>query len=41
MLVEIFVVWRFCIGKNDAIKKHERSEWVQNGRSRDWSVISV
>ena len=41
MLVENFIVRRFCIGKTDAIKKRERSEWVQNGRSRDQIVISV
>ena len=41
MLVEIFVVWRFCIGKTDVVKKSEHSEWVQNGQSRERSVISV
>ena len=41
MLVENFVVWQFCIGKTDAIKKRELSKWVQNGRSRDRVVISV
>ena len=40
MFVENFVVWRFCIGKTVAIKKRERSEWVQNGRSRERIVIS-
>ena len=41
MLVENFTVRRFRIGKTDAIQKRERSEWVQNGRSRDRIVMSV
>jgi len=31
MLVEKIVVWWFCVGKTDVVKKRERLELVQNG----------